>query len=113
MIHVFLDDVRYCPTGFAHARTADECRLLIDLEEIDILSLDYDLGWGEPSGLEVVRHIVRTGRYPRRIFFHTSSPSGKTAMREMLAANAPADVRLFDGPMPAALLEAIASGSTK
>lgn len=110
MIHVYLDDMRRCPAGFTAARTAAECRMLIDAEPIDILSLDYDLGWGEPSGLEVARHLVATGSYPRRIYLHTSSPAGQKAMFELLRANVPADVELTNGPMPAALLERIAAG---
>lgn len=66
MIHVYLDDYRPCPKGFVLARNAEECKLLIDSESIDILSLDYDLGWNEPTGYEVVRHLVESARYPKK-----------------------------------------------
>jgi hypothetical protein len=109
MIHVYLDDYRKCPAGFVLARDAGECRQLIDLESIDILSLDYDLGWGMHTGLDVVRYIVQQGKYPKRIYFHTSSPSGRMAMYELLMANAPEGTVLYNGPMPQSLIEEIAT----
>ena len=100
MIHVYLDDYRPKPKGFVLARSIEECVLLLDTEEIDILSLDYDLGWGQPTGIEAALHIVATGRYPRRIYLHTSSPSGRMQMYGLLMEHAPQDVKLYNGPMP-------------
>ncbi|OUM96684.1 MAG: cell division protein FtsJ [Thermobacillus sp. ZCTH02-B1] len=100
MIHVYLDDHRTCPPGFVAARSAEECILLLEAEEVDILSLDYDLGWGRPTGLEVARYIAESGRYPRRIYMHSSSPSGRMRMYEMLRSALPPDVHLSHTPMP-------------
>ncbi|WP_028561158.1 cyclic-phosphate processing receiver domain-containing protein [Paenibacillus pinihumi] len=99
MIHLYLDDYRRCPEGFVLALNVKECNLLVDEEEIGILSLDFDLGWGEPTGIEVVRHIVETGRYPKEVYLHTSSPAGKMQMYQYLSEHAPADVILHFGPM--------------
>ncbi|MCU6708192.1 cell division protein FtsJ [Paenibacillus sp. J5C_2022] len=99
MIHVYLDDYRSCPRGFVLARSAEECKLLIDHEDIDILSLDYDLGWGQDTGYEVARHLVETGRYPKRIYLHTSSVSGKLQMYHLLSSHIPDNVKLYNGPM--------------
>lgn len=110
MIHVYLDDYRRCPKGFVLARTAEECKLLLDSEEIGILSLDFDLGWGEPTGLEVARHIAETGKYPRQIYMHSSSAQGRMQMYAMLAAGAPLDVKLSNGMIPDSLLLEIANG---
>ncbi|MDQ6418088.1 cell division protein FtsJ [Paenibacillus sp. LHD-117] len=110
MIHVYLDDYRKCPDGFVLARNAEECKLLIDTETIDILSLDYDLGWGQPTGDEVVRHIVSSGKYPNRIYLHTSSASGRIQMYHLLSASLPQHSQLFGGPMPQNLLDEIANG---
>ncbi|CAM4282941.1 cell division protein FtsJ [Paenibacillus alkaliterrae] len=109
MIHVYLDDYRACPKGFVLASNAEECKQLIDLEEVDILSLDFDLGWAQPTGYEVVRHIVETGRYPERIYLHTSSAAGRIQMYHMLSSHAPAHTKLYNGPMPDALINEIAS----
>ena len=108
MIHVYLDDYRHCPKGFVLARNAEECKLLIDDEEIDVLSLDYDLGWGNPTGYEVVRHIVEHGVYPRRIYLHTSSVLGRNQMYELLSAQLPRTTELHGGPMPQSVLDEIA-----
>jgi hypothetical protein len=111
MIHVYLDDYRRCPDGFVLARNAEECKLLIDAEQIDVLSLDYDLGWSQPTGDEVVRHIVSAGKFPKRIYLHTSSASGRTMMYHALSSAIPVDTQLFGGPMPQSLLDEIASSS--
>jgi len=100
MIHVFLDDHRPCPPGFVAAKTAEECILLLEEESVDILSLDYDLGWGSPTGLEVARYIAETGRYPRRIYMHSSSPSGRERMYQVLRSALPPGVHLSHAPMP-------------
>jgi len=100
MIHVFLDDYRPCPPGFVAAKSAEECILLLEEEEVDILSLDYDLGWGNPTGLDVVRYIAESGRYPRRIYMHSSSPSGRERMYQVLRSALPPDVHLSHAPMP-------------
>lgn len=108
MIHVYLDDFRVCPKGFVLAKNADECKMLIDEFAIDIISLDYDLGWGEPSGIEVVRHLVHTGNYPQQIYLHTSSIAGRLQMHELLSKNIPATTSLFGSAIPDSLLSKIA-----
>lgn len=108
MIHVYLDDYRTCPKGFVLASNAEECKQLIDLESIDILSLDYDLGWNQPTGYEVVRHIVESGLYPKRVYLHTSSAAGRMQMYHLLSTNGPDSMKLSNGPMPDALLKEVA-----
>jgi len=108
-IHVYLDDYRACPKGFVLAKNVEECIQLIDECEIDILSLDFDLGWGEPTGIEVVRHLVHKGKYPQQIFLHTSSFAGRLQMYELLSANLPASTRLVGSEMPHELLAQIAT----
>ncbi|GLI05500.1 hypothetical protein YDYSG_15300 [Paenibacillus tyrfis] len=104
MIHVYLDDYRACPKGFVPARTVDECLLLLQECEVDVLSLDYDLGWGQPNGLELVRAMASAGLFPQRIYLHTSSDAGRQQMFQLLYASKPEHVRLTNGPMPTGLL---------
>ncbi|BBH19898.1 hypothetical protein Back11_12430 [Paenibacillus baekrokdamisoli] len=99
MINVYLDDYRPCPKGFVLAVNAEACMLLLSTEEIDILSLDFDLGWGQPTGLEVVQYIVDSGRYPKSVYFHTSSPAGRMQMIHLLRQHAPLEVTIHNGPM--------------
>lgn len=110
MINVYLDDFRTCPKGFVLAKNAEECKLLIDEESIHILSLDFDLGWNEPTGNDVVRHMIASGKYPEKIYLHTSSMIGKQQMYQALKENIPPDVQLFGGPMPDDVLIAVAKG---
>ncbi|KIL40164.1 cell division protein FtsJ [Gordoniibacillus kamchatkensis] len=110
MIHVYLDDVRPCPRGFVAARTAEECILLLEQCEVDILSLDFDLGWHAPSGSAVASWIAQNGRFPRRLYFHTSSPAGREQMVRLLLPALPPDVELHNGPMPDDVLQQAAAG---
>jgi len=108
MINLFLDDVRPCPRGFAVARSAEECLLMLAECDVDILSLDFELGYGQPNGLAVVHGLIASGKYPRRIYVHSSSIMGRIQMvRDLRAAN-PAGVEIHDGPMPPNVLEAAA-----
>ncbi|MBW7459013.1 cyclic-phosphate processing receiver domain-containing protein [Paenibacillus sepulcri] len=99
MINVYLDDYRACPAGFTLVKNAEDCKQLLGHEEVNILSLDYDLGWGQPTGLEVARYIVESGRYPLAIYFHTSSPAGRAQMMELLLQHAPSHIVIHNGPM--------------
>lgn len=110
MIDLFLDDARRCPKGFTLARSAEECIVLLKECEVRVLSLDYDLGWDEPTGLEVARHVAASGDYPPVIFLHTSSPAGRRLMYELLYTNKPEHVRLYNHPMPETVLLDIAEG---
>ncbi|UHA73098.1 cyclic-phosphate processing receiver domain-containing protein [Paenibacillus sp. 481] len=108
MIHVYLDDWRRCPAGFALAKNMEECLLLLEEEEVGILSLDHDLGPGEPTGTELVMEMVRRKAYPSQaIYLHTSSLIGKQRMYELLYTSKPEHVQLISGPMPDAVLERV------
>lgn len=108
MIHVYMDDFRRCPKGFTLARTVDECLELLRLVEVDILSLDHDMGPGEKTGTDMVLAMVQEGLYAREIYLHTSSMYGKKSMYELLYQNKPDHVVLHNGPIPFALLDQIA-----
>ncbi|MEK3917128.1 cyclic-phosphate processing receiver domain-containing protein [Paenibacillus sp. FSL H7-0331] len=109
IIHVFLDDVRLCPTGFVAAHNAEECILLLQECEVGVLSLDFDLGWGQPTGLQVASFLASSQRFPREIYLHTSSWSGKQAMHQLLYRSKPESVKLVNGPMPHDTLQTIAN----
>nr|WP_245247198.1 MULTISPECIES: cyclic-phosphate processing receiver domain-containing protein [unclassified Paenibacillus] len=103
-----MDDYRTCPEGFVLVRNAEECLLLLQECDVDVLSLDYGLGWGQPNGMDVVGGIIASNRYPKRIYLHTSSDSGRQHMFQALYASKPEQVLLVNGPMPSALLTGIA-----
>ncbi|MEK8128591.1 cyclic-phosphate processing receiver domain-containing protein [Paenibacillus filicis] len=103
-IDLYLDDLRPCPPGFALARSAEECLLMVKECRIGILSLDYDLGWGAPNGMDVVRGLIASGTFPDRIYLHTSSESGRRQMYEALYQSKPDRTELYAGPMPYEML---------
>ncbi|GFN32364.1 cyclic-phosphate processing receiver domain-containing protein [Paenibacillus xylaniclasticus] len=98
--HIFLDDYRKCPAGFVLARNAEECIMLLANLPVGILSLDYDLGYGQPTGLEVVRYMVENGVYPQEVYLHTSSEAGRMQMYHLLAQHAPKSMTLHYRAMP-------------
>lgn len=109
MINVYLDDVRPCPAGFVAARTAEECLLLLHEYPVGILSLDYELGYGQPNGFAVVSGLIAAGTHPKEIFVHSSSLMGRAQMvRALRDADIPGLV-IHDGPMPSSVLEQAAS----
>ncbi|MFC5403683.1 cyclic-phosphate processing receiver domain-containing protein [Cohnella soli] len=109
MINVYLDDIRACPIGFVAARSAEECLLLLAECDVNVLSLDFELGYGQPNGLAVVHGMVVRGLYPKEVYVHSSSLYGREQMvRELRAAN-PAGVIVHDGPMPQRVLDAAAA----
>lgn len=110
MIDVYMDDARPCPAGFVLAKDASECIELLGGCDVRVLSLDYDLGWQQPNGMEVVRYMMAERRFPVVIYLHTSSAEGRRRMYESLYASKPGHVRLHNGPMPDAVLREIAAG---
>lgn len=102
-IHLYLDDYRPCPPGFVLARNAEECILLLTECDVQILSLDYDLGWNRPTGLDVAKFIVNNlseTTFPREIYLHSSSAIGRQSIYQLLYVHKPEGVVLFNGPMP-------------
>ncbi|EFM12093.1 conserved hypothetical protein [Paenibacillus curdlanolyticus YK9] len=100
MRHVYVDDYRACPSGFLLARNVEEAILLIANMEIGILSLDYDLGYDQPTGLEIVRYMTEHGVFPQEVYLHTSSEAGRMQMYRLLSQHAPSHVQLHYGAMP-------------
>lgn len=114
-IHVYLDDTRRCPPGFVLAKNAEECILLLKEYEVDILSLDYDLGWGEATGLDVAKFLAAAANkaevsYPREIYLHSSSAIGRLSMFQVLYPHKPPHGILRNGAMPEETLARAAEG---
>lgn len=87
---LFLDDQRKCPRGFILARNYDECiAMLSKYNNVDVLSLDHDLGQNVPTGYDVAKWIVRYNRWPREIRLHSSNPIGRLNMYRLLSQHAP------------------------
>ncbi|MDR6549682.1 cyclic-phosphate processing receiver domain-containing protein [Paenibacillus qinlingensis] len=114
MIHVYLDDSRPCPQGFVLAKDAVECITLLEEYEVDILSLDHDLGWmSKQTGMDVVHWLISGRKFPKTIYIHTSSPSACTQMYQMLYAAKPEDMGLFAHRTPDELLLQVAQSKPR
>jgi len=62
MINLYLDDLRECPERFIIARNASDCRFLLLENEVNLLSLDHDLGDVDAeTGYDLCKWLVEEG----------------------------------------------------
>lgn len=87
-MNVFLDDEREPPSGFTLVKTVQECIALLRSEEVEMLSLDHDLGT-EETGLTVVDFMCEHGIFPQAIYLHTQNPVGRQRMYATLRRYVP------------------------
>jgi CheY-like chemotaxis protein len=92
MIKLWLDDYRLPPDeSWTIATTAKEAIAILDSVDVDIVSLDFDLGDEDRcgTGLDVARHLValtKRGRpMPRVVMLHTQNPVGRERMLAEIA----------------------------
>ncbi|AMA64226.1 cyclic-phosphate processing receiver domain-containing protein [Kurthia gibsonii] len=88
-MNVYVDDLRDCPEGFTIARTFEEAVTLLEQHEVDILSLDHDLGEDAegnllPTGYDLVKYFCEHGLRANKIYLHTDNPVGRENMYETL-----------------------------
>lgn len=100
MINVFLDDLRSAPPGFVLARTANEAVRLLSSNSVDVLSLDYDLGWDQPTGYEVAKFMVEHRLFPRHVIIHSANPFGRARMYRLLSRFKPKGMTIDIRPLP-------------
>jgi hypothetical protein len=115
-MNVFLDDLRPAPDGFTLAETIEEAIELISSNPINILSLDHDLGGEDGSytktGYDLCKWLAEEwytykerGLFdvvisPKHIYIHTSNPSGRINMIQLLQHYKPLQIKLYNYPMP-------------
>ncbi|WP_391115981.1 cyclic-phosphate processing receiver domain-containing protein [Psychrobacillus sp. L3] len=88
-INLYVDDLRDCPDGFELARTFNEAISFFDNFEIDILSLDHDLGEDTdgtllPTGYDFVKWFCEQGLKVNKVYLHTDNPVGRENMYQTL-----------------------------
>lgn len=87
-MNIFLDDIRQAPDNYLRAYTAPSTIECLKYNEVDILSLDHDLGdtYGCGTGYDVVCWIeneVATNKDyipPKKIVVHSANPVGRSKM---------------------------------
>ena len=89
---IFLDDVRPTPPGWVRCFTVKELLgiMMANYREIDVVSLDNDLGEGVPEGftfLDKLEEIVFENPnfvLPKEIRVHSANPVARMRMRQVL-----------------------------
>lgn len=80
-MRVWLDDERPMPESFdTHAKTADECIELIKSGQVELVSLDHDLGMDFKTGYDVAKFIERyayEGGKRFTVLVHTQNTVGR------------------------------------
>lgn len=80
---IFLDDVRETPKGYTRTYTVEETINIIKENNgnIEIVSLDNDLGIGYEEGRKVLDWIEENDILPFNILLHTMNPVARNLMK--------------------------------
>lgn len=67
-IKLYVDDLRDCPEGFVIARTFEEAVEAFDRFNVDVLSMDHDLGEDSDGnllkdGYDFIKYFCENGLY--------------------------------------------------
>ena len=91
MINLYVDDLRKCPEGWVLARNIAEAIPYIKSGDVNLLSLDHDLGESNgkllPTGYDLVKQFCEYGWEVKEIYLHTANPVGRENMYETLKAS--------------------------
>lgn len=87
-LKLYLDDERETPTGWHRAYTAPEACEILGLHQVEVVSLDHDLGLDDGVGngydvlLWIEEQVYTNPDYvmPSEILIHTANPSAATKM---------------------------------
>jgi hypothetical protein len=116
--YIWLDDSSECdPSNHWYIkRDVKEClELLINLRDagfkVDIISLDHNLGWEQPTGYAVVDWIIKENYWPDIINVHSMNNIAAKWMIYDLMRCAPGHVRIqqwqYDSNVAEALLQLV------
>jgi len=83
-MNVYMDDQRSCPYGYVLATTVESALHMVRDNEINIISLDFNMGWRKKSGLDFVEAFCREGLYVNEIHLHTNDVIGMHQMRKRI-----------------------------
>ena len=90
-MRVYLDDERDTPDGWVRVYWPDQAIELLKTGEVEIISLDHDLGDDKRgTGYDVIRWIEEAvavrGFFPPQILVHTANPPARERMERGVAA---------------------------
>lgn len=86
---LYVDDLRDIPKGFVGARTFEEAVKYLLTGNVELISLDHDLGCDEnevelKNGYDLVKWICNEGISINTVHIHTDNPVGRENMYETL-----------------------------
>jgi hypothetical protein len=85
---IFLDDERETPPGWFRTYTVDETLALLQCNSVEEISLDNDLGEGQPEGYKIVdwieEQVFRDPSFvPPKIRVHSANPVRSSYMKKI------------------------------
>ncbi|WP_439875441.1 cyclic-phosphate processing receiver domain-containing protein [Bacillus mycoides] len=83
-MNVYMDDQRSCSYGYVLATTVESALRMVRDNEINIISLDFNMGWRKKSGLDFVEAFCREGLYANEIHLHTNDVIGMHQMKQRI-----------------------------
>jgi hypothetical protein len=83
-MNVYMDDQRSCPYGYVLATTVESALQIVRDNEVNIISLDYNMGWRQKSGLDFVEAFCNEGLYVHEIHLHTNDVIGMHQMKKSI-----------------------------
>ncbi len=102
---IFLDDMREAPAGYILCKTYDECIEALMDGDVDVLSLDHDIGSSDDmTGYSVCMWMVMNKTYPKEVYIHSANPVGMKNMVQLLDRYMPVENKIYtklgDGFVP-------------
>ena len=83
-MNVYMDDQRSCQYGYVLATTVEYALQMVREYDVNILSLDFNMGRGEKSGLDFVEVFCKEGLYVNEIRLHTNDVIGMYKMKQRI-----------------------------
>ncbi|PED08961.1 cyclic-phosphate processing receiver domain-containing protein [Bacillus pseudomycoides] len=81
---VYMDDQRPCLFGYVLATTVETALNFLHNSDVDIISLDYNMGWRQENGLDFLEVFCTEGLYVQEIHLHTNDSIGMQYMLERI-----------------------------
>ena len=88
LIKIFLDDLRQPFKGFQLVKSYNECVKLLDVRNVEVISLDHDLG-SKKTGYDVAMYMVKNDNYPKQIYIHSANPVGAQNIYQLIKRYCP------------------------
>ena len=98
-MNIFLDDRRPCPKGYCGFSDYEKCVFFLSkVKEIDIISLDYDLG-ETCTGFDVLVYMNKKNIIPKKINIHSSHAFGIIRMESFAKLNFKSSIVTTGSPL--------------